>query len=117
MRRKSYALIGETCDEAIFDMEVMDYRFHLFTESGTDADSVLYRVGDHGYRLAQLDPHPESVACTAVPFTVSPIPAPALEVEDAIARLELAGLPFVFFRDRASTGAMCFITAATATTD
>ncbi|WP_084510246.1 ribosome hibernation promotion factor [Nocardia lijiangensis] len=102
VRRKSYALVGETCDEAVFDMEVMDYDFHLFTESGTDADSVLYRVGDRGYRLAQLDPHPESVTHSAVPFTVSPTPAPALQVQDAIARLELTGLPFVFFRDRAS---------------
>ncbi|WP_245668508.1 ribosome hibernation promotion factor [Nocardia xishanensis] len=102
VRRKSYALLGETCDEAVFDMEIMDYDFHLFTESGTDADSVLYRGEDRSYRLAQVDPRPASVTRSAVSFTVSPTPAPALDVEDAVARLELTGLPFVFFRDRAS---------------
>ncbi|MFI9415403.1 HPF/RaiA family ribosome-associated protein [Nocardia gamkensis] len=102
VRRKSYALAGETCDEAVFDMEVMDYDFHLFTESGTGADSVLYRAGATGYRLAQIQPRPELVTSGAVPFTVSPTPAPILRLQDAVARLELTGLPFVFFCDRSS---------------
>ncbi|MEU2091591.1 sigma 54 modulation/S30EA ribosomal C-terminal domain-containing protein [Nocardia beijingensis] len=102
VRRKSYALVGETCDEAVFDMETMDYDFHLFTESGTDVDSVLYRADDTGYRLAQVSPRPEAVTNGAMSFTMSPTPAPVLEVQDAITRLELTGLPFVFFRDRAS---------------
>ncbi|MEU2035896.1 ribosome hibernation promotion factor [Nocardia amamiensis] len=102
VRRKSYALVGETCDEAVFDMETMDYDFHLFTESGTDADSVLYRIGDAGYRLAQVGPRPEAVTRGAVSFTMSPTPAPVLDIQDAITRLELTGLPFVFFRDKAS---------------
>ncbi|MGQ4601392.1 sigma 54 modulation/S30EA ribosomal C-terminal domain-containing protein [Nocardia sp. R6R-6] len=102
VRRKSYALAGETCDEAVFDMETLDYDFHLFTESGTDIDSVLYRVGDTGYRLAQVGPLPEAVTHGAVTFTMSPAPAPALDLHEAIARLELTGLPFVFFQDKAS---------------
>ena len=34
----------------------MGYDFHLFTEAGTGQDSVLYRSGPTGYRLAQLVP-------------------------------------------------------------
>jgi len=29
---------------------------HLFTEKGTNTDSVLYRAGPTGYRLAQVNP-------------------------------------------------------------
>ncbi|MET7768341.1 HPF/RaiA family ribosome-associated protein [Nocardia sp. NPDC005366] len=102
VRRKSYALIGETCDEAIFDMETMDYEFHLFTESGSGADSVMYRAGDTGYRLAQVDPSPDAVTHGATECTISRVSAPTLDIGAAIDRLELTGLPFVFFRDRDS---------------
>lgn len=98
VRHKSFALDDETCDEAAFDMELMDYDFHLFTESGSRVDSVIYRSGDD-YRLAQLDPQPEAVTQGSVPFTVSPAPAPMTTVKGAIERLELTGWPFVFFRD------------------
>ncbi|WP_239476627.1 ribosome hibernation promotion factor [Nocardia arizonensis] len=99
VRHKSFALAEETCEEAAFDMELMDYDFHLFTESGSGVDSVLYRSGD-GYRLAQLEPRPDAVTGGSVPITVSPVPASVADVEEAVARLELTGWPFVFFRDR-----------------
>ncbi|MFD7845852.1 HPF/RaiA family ribosome-associated protein [Nocardia sp. NPDC059764] len=98
VRHKSFALADETCEEAAFDMEMMDYDFHLFVESGSGVDSVLYH-SDGGYRLAQLDPRPEAVTRGSVPVTISPAPAPATTVEEAIERLELTGWPFVFFRD------------------
>lgn len=98
VRHKSYALADETCEEAAFDMEMMDYEFHLFTESGSGVDSVLYRDAN-GYRLAQLDPRPEAVTRGSVPIAVSPATAPVLDLQGAIERLELTGWPFVFFRD------------------
>ncbi|MEU7769201.1 sigma 54 modulation/S30EA ribosomal C-terminal domain-containing protein [Nocardia sp. NPDC049190] len=100
VRRKSYALAEETCDEAAVDMESMDYDFHLFTELGSGSDSVLYRTEDGGYRLAQVDPQPDAVGRGTVPVTVSPASSPVLSVDEAIERLELTGWPFVFFRDR-----------------
>ncbi|MFF0526754.1 HPF/RaiA family ribosome-associated protein [Nocardia amikacinitolerans] len=103
VRRKSYALPQQTCEEAAFDMDTMDYGFHLFTESGSGVDSVLYRTGNAEYRLAQLDPRPDAVIpATTVTLSMSPVPAPVLEVSEAVARLELTGWPFVFFRDRAT---------------
>jgi ribosome-associated translation inhibitor RaiA len=99
LRRKSFGLAEETCDEAAFEMEMMDYDFHLFTESGSGADSVLYRA-DGEFRLAQVSPRPESVTRGALEFTVSPSPAPVLDTDDAIERLELTGWPFVFFVDK-----------------
>ncbi|MGY2022520.1 ribosome hibernation promotion factor [Nocardia gipuzkoensis] len=100
VRRKSYALADESCDEAAFELESMDYTFHLFTESGSGSDSVLYRTDSGGYRLAQVDPRPETVSRGTVPLTVSPAAAPVLSADEAIERLELTGWPFVFFRDR-----------------
>ncbi|RDI55235.1 sigma 54 modulation/S30EA-like ribosomal protein [Nocardia mexicana] len=101
VRHKSYALAEETADEAAFDMELMDYDFHLFTESGSHVDSVLYRAGPSGYRMAQVYPSPDEVTRGSVPMSTSPWSAPALSVEGAIVRLELTGWPFVFFRHRA----------------
>ncbi|WP_109522688.1 MULTISPECIES: sigma 54 modulation/S30EA ribosomal C-terminal domain-containing protein [Nocardia] len=102
VRRKSYALIDETCDEAIFDMELMDYEFHLFTESGSGVDSVMYRTADAEYLLAQVNPHPESVIRGAITYTISGSAAPTLDIGAAVDRLELTGWPFVFFCDRDS---------------
>ncbi|MVU78455.1 HPF/RaiA family ribosome-associated protein [Nocardia sp. ET3-3] len=99
LRRKSYALADVTIDEAAFDMDLMDYGFELFTESGSGVDSVLYRRGNGDYRLAQLSPNPEAITPGAVRLTVSPLGAPVLDVEGAITRLEMTKWPFVFFRE------------------
>jgi hypothetical protein len=95
VRHKSFALVAETPDEAAFEMDVLDYDFHLFID--TRLDSVLYRAGPTGYRLARTAPGP--VPSAAVPLTVTPQPAPRLKVTEAVARLVLTGWPFVFFVD------------------
>ena len=99
LRRKSFALASQTCDEAANDMALLDYEFHLFTEAGSGLDSVLYRTGQTSYRLAQLDPDPDAVIDGVVAITASPTPPPALSAEGAAERLELTGWPFVFFVD------------------
>ncbi|MCQ4083887.1 sigma 54 modulation/S30EA ribosomal C-terminal domain-containing protein [Streptomyces sp. RB6PN25] len=49
VRHKSFSLARETPDEAAFEMEAMDYDFHLFTDLDTGRDSVIYRAGPTGY--------------------------------------------------------------------
>ncbi|EST36807.1 sigma 54 modulation/S30EA ribosomal C-terminal domain-containing protein [Streptomyces roseochromogenus] len=83
VRHKSYSLAWESPDEAAFELETMDYDFHLFTDIGTGEDSVLYRSGPTGYRLAQVRPHPELVGPAAVPLTLSELPAPRMKVAEA----------------------------------
>ncbi|PZH10800.1 hypothetical protein C1I97_13540 [Streptomyces sp. NTH33] len=102
VRHKSYSLARETPDEAAFELETMDYDFHLFTDIGTGEDSVLYRSGPTGYRLAQVHPRPHLVGPVAVPLTVSDLPAPRLTLAEARQRLDIGGLPFVFFADAAT---------------
>ncbi|GHJ33830.1 hypothetical protein TPA0910_82630 [Streptomyces hygroscopicus subsp. sporocinereus] len=99
VRHKSFSLARESPDEAAFELELMDYGFHLFTDIGTGEDSVLYRSGPTGYRLAQVRPHPHLVGPVAVPLTVSDLPAPRMNLAEAKRRLDIAGLPFVFFAD------------------
>jgi hypothetical protein len=102
IRHKSYALRRLTPDEAIAEMELLDYDFHLFTEEETDQDSVVYRT-DSGYRLAQADPQPRRLGPLDPSITVSEIPAPVLTLAEATTRLEALGRSFLFFVDTATS--------------
>lgn len=102
VRRKSFTASVCTLDEAAWDMEMFDYDFHLFVEEGTGSASVLYRDGTNGFRLAQVvAPSVDQLAPFTVPVAVSAQPAPCITVEQAIERMELRGLPFLFFIDAA----------------
>lgn len=109
VRHKVFSLSRMTLDEAAFDMDMLDYDFHLFTEDGSGVDSVLYRTdGLMPFRLVQARPRPDRVHFGATPVTVSAAPAPVLDTDQAARRLEVTGWPFVFFRD-AGTGHACVI--------
>ncbi|MFC3961559.1 sigma 54 modulation/S30EA ribosomal C-terminal domain-containing protein [Nocardia jiangsuensis] len=100
MRHKAFTPATQSCAEAAFDLEAMDYEFELFVEAGSGVDSVLYRTGDGGHRLAQVDPRPGAVLADLPGCSIAPEPAPVLSVAEAALRLEPADRPFVFFRDR-----------------
>jgi ribosome-associated translation inhibitor RaiA len=102
VRHKSYALAPCAIEQAVFELEAMGYDFHLFTEAGSGQDSVVYRAGPTGYRVAQLTPQPDRLETGGAPVTLSAQPAPRLTTEQATERLALAGLPFLFYGDAAS---------------
>jgi Sigma 54 modulation/S30EA ribosomal protein C terminus len=87
VRHKSYSVAEWRIDEAISDMETLDYDYHLFTELGSNQDRVVDGGGPTGYRLAQVELHPEAWAPHAVEVTVSEQPAPALSTDEAIDRM------------------------------
>lgn len=99
IRHKSYTVAECGPDDAAFDMEAMDHDFHLFTELGSGQDSVLYRGDPDGYRLAQVEPHPEMLSRHALPITLSEQPAPVLSTDEAVQRMAAMGHPFLFFLD------------------
>ncbi|MBF9069317.1 sigma 54 modulation/S30EA ribosomal C-terminal domain-containing protein [Streptacidiphilus fuscans] len=101
-RHKDVALVRESTDQAAFTLETMDFDFHLFTESGSGQDSVLYRFGPGPFRLAQLVPDPEGLVPPTVQVTVLKSPAPVLTVGQAKASLDASDHPFLFFADPAS---------------
>jgi ribosome-associated translation inhibitor RaiA len=103
VRHKAYELANATPDEAAFDMDLMDYDFHLFTDAESGRDAVIYRAGPTGYRVAFVGGPPDGWATpTAVPITVSPRPAPLLSVFEAMNLLNGSGRPFLFFADVAT---------------
>lgn len=99
IRHKSFSLARCDVDEAAADMEALGFDFHLFTESGSEQDSVLYRAGPTGYRLAQVNPNPEALAPHVLEVTVSGQPAPLLSTLEAVDRMALWDRPFLFFLD------------------
>jgi hypothetical protein len=101
VRHKTFRLDRQTVDEAAYEMEMQDYEFHLFVESGTGVDSLLVRTGPvrRSYRLFQLDPSPRDIVRGLVPVTVSSSRAPTLSLKAATRQLEELGWPFLFFRD------------------
>lgn len=107
VRRKTFELAEATADEAVFDLELHDYDFHLFRDLSGGQDCVVARTPD-GYRLSRLEPAVGDPAPGAVAFELDPAPAPVLSVEGAAARLGLVGAPFVFFRD-ADSGRGCVL--------
>lgn len=102
IRRKSYTLATATVDEAVDELELLDYDFHLFTEQGTGQDCVLYR-DDEGFRLAQVTPtSTDDLAPHAVPLSISPHPAPELSLDEARERMNMLGVPFLYFVEAGS---------------
>jgi ribosome-associated translation inhibitor RaiA len=98
VRRRSYGAAGLDALEAVFELEAMDYDFLLFTDAGTGCDSVVYRGAAGGYRLASAGP-----AARPVPGLVaSRLIVPRLTADRARERLDLTGLPFVFYTDAAT---------------
>ncbi|MDR6865002.1 sigma 54 modulation/S30EA ribosomal C-terminal domain-containing protein [Phycicoccus sp. 3266] len=104
VRHKTFSIARRTVDEAVAELELLDYDFHLFEEACTGIDCVVYRGGPTGLRLAYARRPPHGVAVAAhLGVTVSPNPAPRLTTAQAVERLNLSGMPFCFFRD-ATTG-------------
>lgn len=102
IRHKAYTLGRLTADEAVREMERLDYDFHLFTEARTGIDAVVLRSGC-GYRLLTAEPAAEHLGPFSTSLTVGDTGAPELTVEAAVDRLDLAGERLVFFLD-AGTG-------------
>jgi ribosome-associated translation inhibitor RaiA len=99
VRHKSYSLPRRSAPDAVLDMEDMDYDFYLFTDAATGHDSAVYRdPATAGHRLAVAGPAPEPLPG----LSVSGRPVPELAVAQAVSRLDLSGLPFVFFTDAAT---------------
>jgi ribosome-associated translation inhibitor RaiA len=86
-------------DDAVAEMDDQDLDFHLFVEESSGQDAVVYRDGPATLRLAQIGGGSGAIGPHTVALTVSPHPAPLLDTAEAANRLEMAGLPFVFYLD------------------
>ncbi|MFF9868917.1 sigma 54 modulation/S30EA ribosomal C-terminal domain-containing protein [Streptomyces sp. NPDC013953] len=102
VRHKSFSLARQTPEDALIDLEAMDYGFWVFTDLASGYDSVVYRDPRTGrHRMASLGPVGREREIEGV-MSVSTIPVPTSRVDEAVQRLHLTGLPFVFFHDTAT---------------
>lgn len=88
--------------QATAAMNAMDYDFHLFTDAETGEDTVVYRAGPTGVRLARQRSMRPPVMPLRLPLTVNARQIPTLGTARAADRLAEGWLPFVFFTDRDS---------------
>jgi ribosome-associated translation inhibitor RaiA len=101
VRRKTHELSALTPERAVIDMAALDRSFYLFTNADTGEESVVYRHPTGGIGLLCADPRKAQHAGAAL--IPDPAPAPALDLEAAIERLNASGERFVFYVD-AQTG-------------
>lgn len=87
-----------TVDEAIGTLDSLDRDFQLFHDVDTDQDTLLFRAGPTGYRLAQANHRPRYHQ-PATPVSVELSDAPRLTPEQAAEHLECDGRPYLFFVD------------------
>lgn len=104
VRQKSFAIPDGSVDEAIFDLESMDYDFFLFTHGRTGLDAVVWRNEDtsYGLQFATDEGGPVEVNTVAqVEFDERGVPE--FTDEQAVESLDASGLPWLFYRS-ARTG-------------
>ncbi len=101
VRHKAFEPETTTIDEAIFDLDLMDYDFQLFHDAESDVDSVVYRDAPHGHRITHLR-LVDTVPSAAVSVTVDSWPAPVMPLAAAIDTLDAGEAAFVFFADSAT---------------
>jgi ribosome-associated translation inhibitor RaiA len=98
VRHKAFVPAVATTDEAVFDLEMMDYDFQLYTDALSGVDSVVYRDGFEGYRISRLDGNAAPTG-SAARVLVDPWPAPRMTPAAASGALDATDAPFVFFAD------------------
>lgn len=97
IRRKTYAIDELTPDEAVCEMEQLDYDFHLFRDLASAQDALVERDGEASYRLTRLHASKAELGPTDARVVLSSHPVPALSVEEAVNRLEATGQRFLFY--------------------
>ncbi|WP_067689037.1 sigma 54 modulation/S30EA ribosomal C-terminal domain-containing protein [Nocardia jejuensis] len=93
----------QVCDprSAVTLMDRMDYDAYVFTDSGSGEDSIVYRAGLAGVRLARQYGTYAPPVSDGPPLTIDPRRTRTLAEADATALLCERGLPFLFYTDPA----------------
>lgn len=98
LRRKSYAVSKISAHEAAFEMDQLDYDFHLFLDEGSGADAVIARRDDDGLELYSVDPD-AGKGPAGEPSDFAVLPVARLRLEEAIGRLNAGEERFVAFAE------------------
>lgn len=88
-------------DEAAFEMDQLDFDFHLYRDIPSGADAMIERHTG-GYRLTRMRPLTTAEPESAVPLEVAAVHPPRVSVDDAFALLLSTSQHHLFFEDEAS---------------
>lgn len=100
VRRKTYSPLDRlSVAEALFNLDALDYRFFVFTDTADDKTSIVYRDVD-GPALRKVDGSRSSGSHLPENIHVNEAEAPSIAVADAVSQLNSSDMPFIFFRDR-----------------
>lgn len=97
VRRKTFAILPATVDEALADLVELDYDFFLFLDAETGSDALIERTDD-GFRLTRAA-SPAAAADVGPDVVVTDHTVPVATVREIAMRLDDGGEPFVFFLD------------------
>lgn len=107
VRHKAFYAGEQTAEEAIFDMDQLDYDFYLFRDLDA-GDSLVERLPGGIFRLQHVRPTDLEGEYGAYKVEFDDRPAPTLTVDEAIERLSASGGRFLFFAD-SSGGQGCLV--------
>jgi ribosome-associated translation inhibitor RaiA len=97
-RRKTWGPAEMTIEEALFDLEVLDHRFYLFTDAADGEDAIVYET-EGGLAVRRAPGGEPDGRAEALEVVVNPAPAPELGAGEAVQQLDDSGEPFIFHRD------------------
>ncbi len=96
VRRKTFAAVPMTVEEAAFDLEILDHDFYLFEEMKSGNAALLSLQPDGRHRLEIAESAEIEIAST---LAIDRLPGPALLDEPSAQRLlDSEDDPFVFHR-------------------
>ncbi|MEX1004518.1 MAG: sigma 54 modulation/S30EA ribosomal C-terminal domain-containing protein [Acidimicrobiia bacterium] len=101
VRRKTYAPAASSIADALFDLDVLDHRFFLFTDGADGVDAVVFE-SDDGVKVRRLDGSVPPDAERFDALGVDNTPAAELSDTEAQERLDVSDSPFIFFRQAGS---------------
>jgi len=101
MRRKTYPPAERiSVSQALFDLDVLDYRFFLFTDESDDKSSIVYEE-EGGVAIRKVDGSRPEETTIRPGLRINEIPAPCMSVNEAVSHLNATDEPFAYFEDSA----------------
>lgn len=99
VRRKSYSIGQMTPDDAIGDMEQLDYDFYLFQELATGEYALVVREDDESYGLLRLHPSSAEIGSPAADIHLADVVPARQSVEEAVERIRVSDETYLFFEN------------------
>lgn len=99
VRRKTYSPADRiSVSEALFDLDVLDFRFFLFTDEADDKATIVYEE-DGGVAIRKADGSLPDDTLLRPDVGINETPAPTIGVNEAVSRLNMSDMLFIFFQD------------------